>query len=255
MTSLEFYKKLTERIPKELSCSWDGDGFEVCADKDREVGRVLVSLDITNEVIDKAIDENFDVIVAHHPLFFKGIKEVSVLSPDGERAVKLVKNNISVMTFHTRLDAVEGGVNDTLASCLGLLDVETLEYNGENMIRVGNLENEMKPEDFAALVKERLGAPAITLSLGGKNVKRIALLGGSGGGDIGACRVCLADTYVTGEMRYHELLSSGDRGVNLIEAGHFYTEYPVCEILKKFIGEIDPSIAVEVYFSDRVKVI
>jgi putative NIF3 family GTP cyclohydrolase 1 type 2 len=159
------------------------------------------------------------------------------------------------MTFHTRLDAVEGGVNDTLASCLGLSEVETVEYNGENMIRVGNLENEMNPEDFASLVKERLGAPAITLSLGGKNVKRIALLGGSGGGDIGACRVCNADTYVTGEMRYHELLSSGDRGVNLIEAGHFYTEYPVCEILKKFIGEIDSNLYTEVYFSDRVRVI
>ena len=255
MTVLEFYNKLTERIPGELSCSWDGDGFEVCADKDREVRRVLVSLDITNEVIDKAINENFDVIVAHHPLFFKGIKEVSVLSPDGERAVKLVKNNISVMTFHTRLDAVEGGVNDALADCLGLLDVETLEYNGENMIRVGNLQNEMKAEAFAALVKEKLSAPAVTLSASGKNTKRVALLGGSGGGDIGACKVCNADTYVTGEIRYHDLLSSGDRGVNLIEAGHFYTEFPVCEILKKFIGEIDPSIAVEVYFSDRVKVI
>ena len=255
MTVLEFYNKLTERIPKELSCSWDGDGFEVCADKDRAVSRVLVSLDITNEVIDKAINEGFDVIVAHHPLFFKGIKEVSVLSPDGERAVKLVKNNISVMTFHTRLDAVEGGVNDTLAKCLGLDDVETVEYNGENMIRVGNLQNEMKAEDFAALVKERLSAPAVTLSLSGKGARRVALLGGSGGGDIGACNVCHADTYVTGEMRYHELLSSNDRGVNLIEAGHFYTEFPVCEILKGFIGEIDSSIDAEVYFSDRVKVI
>lgn len=255
MTVFEFYKKLTDRIPKELSCSWDGDGFEVCADKDREVRRVLVSLDITNEVIDKAIDEGFDVIVAHHPLFFKGIKEVSVLSPDGERAVKLVKNNISVMTFHTRLDAVEGGVNDTLAQCLGLLDVEVVEYNGENMIRVGNLSDEINAEDFAALVKERLGAPAVTLSSSGKNTKRVALLGGSGGSDIGACRACGADTYVTGELRYHDLLSSGDRGVNLIEAGHFYTEFPVCEILKGFIGEIDSSIYAEVYFSDRVKVI
>lgn len=255
MTVLEFYKQLTDRIPSELSCSWDGDGFEVCADKDREVSRVLVSLDITNEVIDKAINENFDVIVAHHPLFFKGIKEVSVLSPDGERAVKLVKNNISVMTFHTRLDAVSGGVNDALAACLGLCDVETVEYNGENMIRVGNLPCEMKPEDFAALVKERLGAPAVTLSQSGKNTKRVALLGGSGGGDIGACKVCGADTYVTGEMRYHELLSSGDRGVNLIEAGHFYTEFPVCKILERFICEINPALTVEVYFSDRVKVI
>lgn len=255
MTVYELYLKLTERIPKELSCSWDGDGFEVCGDKHREVKRVLIALDVTNEVIDKAIGEKYDVIISHHPLFFKGLKEISVLSPDGERAVKLIKNDISVMTFHTRLDAVGGGVNDTLAALLGLCNLETVEYNGEALVRVGELKCEMSAKDFAVLVKEKLGAPSVTLSECGKSVKRVALLGGSGSGEIKVGIFAGADTYVTGELKYHDYLSAQDLGVNLISAGHFYTEYPVCEILKSFVCDIDSTVECEVFFSDRVTVI
>ena len=255
MTVYELYLKLTERIPSELSCSWDGDGFEVCSDKDRKVRRVLIALDVTNDVIDKAIEEKYDVIISHHPLFFKGLKEISALSPDGARAVKLIKNDISVMTFHTRLDAVSGGVNDTLAALLGLCDFETVEYNGEALVRVGELENEMTPRDFASLVKEKLSAPSVTLSECGKSVKRVALLGGSGSGEIKAGIYAGADTYLTGELKYHDYLSARDFGVNLVSAGHFYTEYPVCEILKKFVLDIDPEIDTTVFFSDKVTVI
>lgn len=255
MTVYELYLKLTERIPSELSCSWDGDGFEVCGDKHREVRRVLVALDVTNEVINKAIEEKYDVIISHHPLFFKGLKEISVLSPDGERAVKLIKNDVSVMTFHTRLDAVSGGVNDTLASLLGLNNFETVEYNGEGLVRVGELEREMSPSEFAALVKEKLESPSVTLAQCGKNVKRVALLGGSGSSEIKAGIYAGADTYLTGELKYHDYLSAQDFGVNLISAGHFYTEYPVCEILKGFVLDIDDKVECEVFFSDRVTVI
>ena len=255
MKVYELYLKLTEKIPSELSCSWDGDGFEVCPDKDREVKRVLIALDVTSEVIDKAIDEKYDVIISHHPLFFKGLKEISVLSPDGERAVKLIKNDVSVMTFHTRLDAVGGGVNDTLASLLGLENFEAVEYNGEALVRVGELASEMTPYEFASLVKERLGAPSVTFSECGKNVKRVALLGGSGSSEIKAGILACADTYLTGELKYHDYLSAKDFGVNLVSAGHFYTEYPVCEILKGFVCDIDKDIICTVYFSDRVTVI
>ena len=253
MKIFELYSELCKIIPRELSCEWDHDGLEVCPDAQGEVKRILISLDVTDEVIDRAIKDKVDVILAHHPLFFKGVSEVSVLNPSGDRAVKLIKNNISVMTFHTRLDSVRGGVNDVLAEKLGLEDVEVV--GAEGIVRVGNLPDEMEADAFARLVKFALGAPCVTLSSCGKKAKRIALIGGSGGEDIFVGRAAGADTYLTGELKYHPTISAGEYEMNLVCAGHFYTEYPVTEMLKEKAEELVPDADVEIFFSDRVEVI
>ena len=254
MTVFELYEKLTERVPKSLSMKWDGDGFEICPDRDREVKKVLIALDVTNDVIDRAVDGGFDAIVAHHPFLFNGLKEISVLSPDGARAVKLIKAGVSVMTFHTRLDSVDGGVNSVFGELLGLSGLELVEFNGNSVVRVGELENEMSAEDFARLVKDKLACPAVFLSEASGRVKRVALIGGSGGSEMGAANAYGADTFITGELKHHEMLSARDMGVNLIVAGHFYTENPVCKAVEGIVCEIDPEIECEIFFADRVKV-
>ncbi len=233
---------------------WDGDGFEVCPDKDREVKKALVALDVTNDVIDRAIEGGFDTIIAHHPFIFNGVKEVSELNPDGARIVKLVKNNISVMTFHTRLDSVEGGVNDVLANLLGLQNIQTVVFNDYGVVRTGELETEVSAEEFAAKVKDKLSCPSVFLAEASGRVKRVALIGGSGGSEMGAGMACSADTFITGELKHHEMLAARDVGMNLIVAGHFYTENPVCSAIEKFVREIDEEIECEIFFSDRVKV-
>ncbi len=253
MKTLEFYKELCKIIPRELSCEWDHDGLEVCPDAEAEVKRILISLDVTDEVIDRAIKDKADVILAHHPLFFKGVGEVSVENPNGERVIKLVKNDIAVMTFHTRLDAVEGGVNDTLAAKLGLENVETV--GDDAIVRVGELPDEMEADAFARLVKFALGAPCVSLSNCGKKAKRIALIGGSGGEDIYVGKAAGADTYLTGELKYHQTISAGEYEMNLVSAGHFYTEYPVTEFLSEQAKTLCPDADIEIFFSDRVEVI
>lgn len=255
MNVSELYNKLTDRIPASLSCSWDGDGFEVCHDKNAEVKRVLITLDVTNDAIDYAIENKYDVIVSHHPLLFKGIQEVSDLNFDGARVVMLIKNGISAMSFHTRLDKVEGGVNDTLAKLLDLQNVHVAECDDDCMMRVGELSGSMDIHTFAYFVKEKLNAPALKLAYANENVKCVALLGGAGGDMANIAKNAGADTYITGEFRHHETLNPKDLSVNLIEAGHFYTEYPVCNTLKQFIFEIDENIECDIYFSDKVEVI
>ncbi len=255
MKTLEFYKALNEIIPKSLSCEWDSDGLEVCPDTQREIKKILISLDITNEVIDKAVKEKFDVIMAHHPLFFKGVDSLSVEYPGGQRAVKLIQGNIAVMTFHTRLDALDGGVNDILASMLGLSNVEVIYNGSEQIMRMGTLESEMPAEDFARLVKFSLGATCIHLSACEKPVRRVALLGGSGDSDIRLAAEKGADTYLTGELRYHNLLSSDDYDMNIMTAGHFYTEYPVTKFLEAQAKSLCPDAEVEIFFSDKIQII
>lgn len=253
MTTLEFYNQLCTLIPAELSCSWDHDGLEVCPDAESEVRRVLVALDVTDEVIDKAIKDKADVIIAHHPIFFNGVSRVSTEDTYGARAVRLVRAGIAVMTFHTRLDAVECGVNDTLAARLGLENVEAV--GAERIARVGDFPEEMEGDEFARLVKFVLGAPCVTFSPCGKKVKRVALVGGSGGDEIGVAVEAGADTYLTGELKYHQMIAPSDCGMNLVCAGHFYTEYPVTKYLEKLTKQLCPNADVEIFFSDRVEVI
>ncbi len=256
MKVIELYERLSEIIPASLSCTWDRDGLESCPEPDRDVRKILVSLDVTNSVIDRAIETRADVIVSHHPLFFGGLGNINAMTFDGARAVKLAREGIAVMSFHTRLDALKGGVNDTLASLMGLCDVKII--GDEGIARIGELECEMSVEDFGRMLKERLSSGScereahIAVCGANRAVKKVALLGGSGGDDIKVAAASGADTYVTGELKYHERLSAVDFNMNLICAGHFFTEYPVCEFLKETVMGICPDAEVEIYFSNTI---
>lgn len=256
MNVSELYKELNGRIPQSLSCDWDKDGLEACPEPLRDVKRVLVSLDVTDAVIAYAQERGCDAVISHHPLFFGGLGAVNALDPSGARAVKLARSGISVMSFHTRLDAMRGGVNDVLASLIGLQSVEAV--GEEQIMRIGTLERETDAESFASDLKTALshGSGAreakITLCSVGKPVKRVAVLGGSGGDDIGLAAAYGADAFVTGELKYHQLLSADDVGMSLICGGHFFTEYPVCVFLKNTVSEICPSADVEIFFSNKI---
>ena len=251
----ELYEYLDERIPKELSCEWDNDGLMCCPDGEREVKRVLVALDVTDRVCDEAIDGKYDVIVSHHPFIFKGLKSINGVDHISAKAIKLIANGISVMSFHTRLDAVEGGVNDMLAALLGLCDVSAFGENGETIGRIGTLSEETEISEFAVAVKLALQAPAVLYADAGRKVKRVAVLGGEGGDDIAAARAAGADTYVSGRLGYHSMTDAPECGMNLIEAGHFYTEAPVCSVLQKVIEGADEKINCDIFFSGNIQVI
>ena len=169
--------------------------------------------------------------------------------------IRLLLAGVSVMSFHTRLDAVEGGVNDVLASRLGLSDVTAFGQNGETIGRIGTVEPPVSLEDFARRVKEATGAEYVQFSDAGLSVHRVALLGGGGADDAEAARAAGADTYLTGELKHHQLTEAPERGMNLIMGGHFYTENPVCERLVQMLLEIDPALTVDVCNSNPVRFI
>jgi sporulation protein YabP len=127
MNVRQLYQYLNQNIPTSLSCEWDNDGLMCCPDPDREVHKVLIALDVTGEVADEAVEGDFDVVVSHHPLIFKPIRSLTVDDGVGAKLMSFVRAGISVMSFHTRLDAAGGGVNDRLAEELGLIDVESFD--------------------------------------------------------------------------------------------------------------------------------
>ena len=255
MTVRQLYKTLDEYIPSSLSCDWDNDGLMCCPDGEREVRKILVSLDVTKETVDEAIRGEYDLIISHHPFIFKGLRAIDGENFIAEKAIELIKNNISVFSFHTRLDALEGGVNDMLARALGLKNIRSIGNREGTIGRIGSLGSAVSPEEFAARVRDSLSCPAVLLSSSGKEVREIAVVGGEGADEIKSAIACGADTLVSGRLGYHNMVDAGELGINLIEAGHFYTEFPICQAIKDMIVSIDSEIGVNIFNSNLIKLI
>ncbi|MBE6587123.1 MAG: Nif3-like dinuclear metal center hexameric protein [Ruminococcaceae bacterium] len=237
MTVIEFYTRLAELYPTSLSSSWDNDGLMCCPDLDAPVKRVLVALDATDAALSYAESEGFDLVLTHHPLIFKGLRALNGLDLVGRRVIKAMKAGISVISLHTRLDAGEGGVNDTLAALLGLSDIESFgDDDNPTLGRIGTTDLS-DAGDFANRIKEATGVPTVTAYVS-RPVCRVAVVGGGGGDLIGDARRAGADTIVTGESGYNKSLDAGEDGMNVFIAGHYYTEAPVMKILEDLAKSI-----------------
>lgn len=249
----ELYTFLNDRIPSSLSCDWDNDGLMVCGDRSAECKSVLLSLDVTKDTVKYAVNHGFSLIISHHPLIFKPLKGVNTLDFVSDKAVSLIKANVSVFSFHTRLDIMRGGVNDALSDRLGLINTEV--FGEDDLGRIGDLAGEMTPLALAERVKEVLGSPKVALVEGKNKIKRVAVVGGDGKDYIKAACGAGADAYITGSMSYNSMLDAFDMGLTVIEAGHFETENPVLSALERLIKEFDNGIYTELYNSDPIKTI
>ncbi len=251
ITVSELYRKLDAAIPASLSCEWDNDGLMCCPKPDRACRRVLLALDITERVVDRAISEGFDAILSHHPLVFRPIGALTTEAPVPRKLIKLVENGISAMSFHTRFDATVGGVNDALAAAIGLKDPVPFGNEGEEMGRVGEIEP-CTLSEFAEAVKKALGAPVV-LASGEKTVRRVALLGGSGSDFVSAAKKAGADTYLSGELAYHHMSEARENGINLVTAGHYHTENVALPALAKLVKDADPDILTEIVEANEIQ--
>lgn len=252
MTINELSRYMNEKIPRELSCSWDNDGLMCCPDGNRDVKKALFTMDVTPEAIEHAIEGGYDVIISHHPLIFRGVKTVSGDLGIPARIIKLIKNDVSVMSYHTRFDAVDGGVNDALADLFELTDVEKVVCDGIELMRVGNLPEELDIEHFVAVVCAKLGCEHLNYGNNSGKVKKLALVGGGGGSYIREAAASGADTYLSGEIGYHNLTDCKDYRINLIEAGHYFTERIALYNLSQLVHEFDESIQCDFFESNTI---
>ena len=222
---------------------------------DAPVRRVLVALDITAAVVDEAIAGGYDVILSHHPLIFSPLSRIEPSNAVAKKVIAMLRAGVTAMSFHTRLDAVEGGVNDTLAALIGLKNVTAFGADGEEIGRIGDLPQAMTLADFGVLVKNATNAEQVLVTDAKRPVRRVAVLGGSGSSDVIAALRAGADTYLSGELKHNWLTDAPDFGINLVAAGHFHTENPICGVLADMVRAADASIEVRAVNSNPVQVI
>ena len=247
----ELYNKMSEHFPRELSCEWDNDGLMCTRDAGAEVKKVLLSLDVTEAAVDYACKNGFDLIVSHHPLIFRKLGAVTPENYVSKKVIRLLADKVSVFSFHTRADTAEGGVNDALASVLGLANVKAFGEE-EAMGRIGSLPSPMALADFAVLVKNALGADKVCYS-GKGECKKVAVLGGDGKDFIPDAIKAGADTFVSGSISYNVMLDAPEMGISIIEAGHFHTENPVLTVYEQLIRGYCPDAQIEKFSSNCIK--
>lgn len=239
------------RIPKELSEPWDNDGLMVCPDVYQEVNRVIATLDVTEDVVDYAIESGADLIISHHPLIFRPLTSITEDNHVARKVIKLLESGIAVMSFHTRLDKVDGGVNDRLCQILGIENA--VPFGEGDLGRIGYVHTERLLDDFAFGVKQSLEADVVRFADALNPVHRVAVVGGDGKSYVQDAIALGADTYISGRIGYNVMEEASEMGINLIEAGHYFTEQPITEFFRETLYNIDPALTVEIVSSNLIR--
>lgn len=253
MKIINLIKELDNLIPRSLGCDWDNDGVMCAPDTEREVNRVLCVLDVTDSVVRYAQNNGFDVIISHHPLIFKPLSSLFENNPAQKTIIDIIQSNITVLSYHTRLDAANGGVADLLCELAELTDVETIDGAGENILRIGNIE-ETDLISFSSSIKSSLDCPFILASEQVNTVSRVAVCPGDGKDFVSLAKSLGADTYLTGRLSYNIMCDAHKIGLNLIEAGHYYTERKIAHRLADTVRNLCDA-HVEVYESLNINII
>ena len=247
----EILSYITEVAPLHWQENYDNSGLLI-GDANALVDKALLTLDVTEKVIDEAIENSFHLIISHHPLIFKGLKNILVDNTIGRIVTKAIKNDISIAAMHTNLDNSFLGVNRVLAENLGLKDLRILHQNGsEDDVQIGSgmlgvLESEMTEKEFLSLVKEKLNVPALRHSeLLERPIRKVAICGGSGSFLINDAKHCKADVYLTADVKYHDFFDA-DNEILIVDAGHFETEQFTKQLFADIILKKNPNFAVQI---------
>ena len=221
----EIYDIINQIAPFELAEEWDNVGI-LAGSAHQEVERVLCALDLNPAVIEEAKQKDVQLIVTHHPILFRGRKNLREDDPEGRMLCELIRSRIALIAAHTNFDNANPGVNNVLAAMLGLENIEAYECG----LRAGN-PKQATLGAFCDHARAVLGGPIRCYGEYDREIHRVAVLGGAGGDFAALCKTANADVFLTGEISHHRAWDAYLSGVCALEAGHAATEMPAISML------------------------
>ena len=236
--------------PLPLQESWDNAGLQVGL-TETEVSGALLCLDVTEKIVDEAIQKGCNLIVSHHPLLFRGLKTISDLTDVQRTVMRAICNGICVISMHTNMDNAEDGVNFRIARKLSLKDVQFLVpkivdgvASGSGIM--GSFEAPMASDDFVLKVKKTFGVEcAMCNELLRRPVLKVAVCGGAGDFLLDEALKAGADAFITGEMHYHQYFGYEQR-IQICVIGHYQSEQYTSEIFQDIIRQACPEVRTEI---------
>lgn len=252
-TVQDIYHFIDQIAPFSIQQPWDNSGMLVGHWK-QPISRVLMTLDITPEVIYEGRQMGAELIISHHPLLFNPAKQVTDGAMDlvGQRILALAESGMAAICCHTNWDSAQGGVNYVLAKLCGLEKLQVLEPDGTDakgvpygIGRIGTLAMPMPMSDYLELLKGSLEPNGMRYFDAGRRVYKVAVGGGSCGSMMELVAKAGCDTFVTGDLKYDHFLDAKMMKLNLIDAGHYPTEDPSMTVLGYQIAKAFPALLVK----------
>lgn len=254
---LRAFMDVLERLaPQALAEEWDNPGLLI-EPENTEITRVLVALDCTVEVAEEAKDLGAQLVLVHHPLFFKPVRHIYHSEPETAAAYKLVRHGIGLFAAHTNLDSALMGVNDALADVMGLKNIcglsspcLPLSKETQDIGRIGTLQTPMPLSQLAFEAQQKLHTAVRIGGVTDKIVSRLAVVGGNGSSMLKEVKDSGADALLTGEIKHDQVLAARVYGLGIIEAGHYETE---CVVLNPWIDGLQHALEEIQYNVDFVR--
>lgn len=236
---------LERRAPRSFQEEYDNSGIQT-GSPDAEVGRILVSLDVNEAVVDEAVGRGCQLVVSHHPLLFRGLKQVCGTTYQERCVIKAVKADLAIYSAHTSLDNAPGGVNHKIAEIIGLENpvwLSPADGKDAGSGLVGELPAPEKDSDFLTRLKELFRVECLRHSAcDGRPVRKVALCGGAGAFLMPDAIAAGADCFICGEFRYHDYFENS--GMLLAELGHYQSEQYTKNLLAGLLSEGCPGVEV-----------
>ncbi len=239
MTANDVINIIESVAPLSQQEGWDNSGLQIGV-RDTEVARVLLCTDITEEVLQEAVEKNCRMIVSHHPLLFRGLKTIEGNTRPERCAIMAIRHNIVLYSSHTAMDVWLHGVSGRMAKKLGIKQYQILSPAAGNVGLgvIGNLPYELSLQDFLELLKTVFQTPVIKYveAAEKKPVRKVALCGGAGCDLMEEAIAQQADAFVSADFKYHELQSVDGR-CNAFDIGHFESEQFTKEIFRELLQD------------------
>lgn len=238
MRCSEICALLEQEYSPEYACDWDNVGL-LAGRREKEVKRILLALDATDEVVRMAVEQKADMLITHHPMIFSPIKRVTDEDMNGRRLISLIQNDICYYAMHTNYDT--RGMADLAARLLNLQECTVLEEikDGEGIGRVGVLPKKMTLLECARLVKEAYDIPNVKI-FGplDRMVYGAAICPGAGKSTMKEVQKFGCDVYITGDIDHHTGIDAVDQGLCIIDAGHYGIEHIFMQDVKAYLEKV-----------------
>lgn len=249
MTCQEIITILQRQAPEHYACDWDNVGLLV-GDAGKEVKRVYIALDATEETIEEAKAFGADMLLTHHPMIFKGLKKVNSEDFIGKRVMSLIQADMAYYAMHTNFDVK--GMAELAAERMGLLDCQVLEATCEDeegiqgIGKVGTFSDAITVRECAEQVKQAFHIEQVKVfgNLDAK-ITKAAICPGSGKSVIGNALRSGAQVLITGDIDHHEGIDAAARNMAVIDAGHYGVEKIFIPYMKQYLEKNTKGLVIQ----------
>ncbi len=245
MTIADITNYLESFAPLNLQEPYDNAGL-IVGSSQREISKVLICLDATEEVVAEAIVKGCELIIAHHPIIFSGLKKITGASYIERVIINAIKSDIAIYAAHTNLDNIKHGVNGKIAEKLKVKNCKILApkvdlNTGSGMI--GDLDHALSEKDFLNFLKEQMNCEVIRhTKFLKKNIQKVAICGGSGSFLLKNAILQRADAFVSADFKYHQFFDA-DNKILIADIGHYESEQHTMQLFYDLLTKKFPNFA------------